>query len=182
MKVKDYKLGGTIHVSDKMQTGYSYILSAKYGKQFHKDFNPQLTPKQILDLGAFEGKYLNDCAGELPEEWYKSASKKGKLSPAKANPAVNAFGIKSRLSLHEWRKRGWIPIVPGDKDVRGWFQWYCRYYIGRRDPNVDIVQIKRWRSYKRHLAQVVKNCKPGDITCRLKQRQGLLQWAYDPFV
>ena len=182
MKIKDYKPGVTIVVNDRMQSNYEYVITAKYGKDFDPGFTPHLTPQEMLDLGVFEGKYLNDCKDELPEEWYKSATKKGKLSPQKPDSTLNAFGIKSRLSLQEWRKRGWIPITKGDKDVRGWFQWYCRYFIGRRDPNVDTVQIKRWRSYKRHVGQIVKNCKPGDIKCRPRQRQGLLQWAYDPYI
>uniref|UniRef100_A0A6C0F8G3 Uncharacterized protein n=1 Tax=viral metagenome TaxID=1070528 RepID=A0A6C0F8G3_9ZZZZ len=179
-----YKKGKIIKVNDKMQSNYSYILTASYGKKgfSHPDFKPDLTPKQILELGAFEGKYLNDCDEEFPKEWYKSAKKKGKLSPMKANPAINCFGMKSRLSLQEWKKRKWIPINEKDKDVRGWFQWYCRYYIGRRDKNVDRIQINRWKSYKRHLGQIRKNCKPGDFSCRPKQRQGLLQWAYNPFI
>jgi len=182
MKLSEYKPGKVIKVDDKMQKGYKYTLDARYGKDFHPDFKPELSPGEILALGAFEGKYMNDCKKEFPMQWYKEAEKNGKLCPKKADPTINCFGIKSRLSLQEWKKRGWIPITTGDKDIRGWFQWYCRYYIGRRDENVDMIQIKRWRSYKRHLGQIKKNCKPGDITCRPRQRQGLLQWAYNPFV
>lgn len=182
MRIKDYKPGKGIRVNDKMQTGYTYTLTGRYGKDFDPAFKPQMTPQQMLNLGVFEGKYLNDCKKEFPAEWFESADKLGKLSPSQADPSVNAFGVKSRLSLQEWKRRRWIPIAPGDQDVRGWFQWYCRYYIGRRDSNVDDIQIKRWKSYKRHLAQVVKNCPSGDISCRPRQRQGLLQWAYDPYV
>ena len=184
MYYNHYKKGKTIRVNDKMQNNYSYILSASYGKKgfTHKDFKPELTPKQILELGAFEGKYLNDCKNEFPLNWFMKAERKGKLSPKQSDPSVNYFGVKSRLSLQEWQKKGWCPITKGDPDVRGWFQWYCRYYIGRRNDNIDHIQINRWKSYKRHVGQIKKNCKSGDISCRSKQRQGLLQWAYNPFI
>ena len=181
-KISEFKPGKFITVNDKMQKKYSYMLSEPYGKHFHEDFTPQLTPTQIVSLGAFEGKYLNDCVNEFPKSWYTSALRKNKLSPDKADPNVNFFNIKSRLSLQEWKKRKWIPIAHGDPDVRGWFQWYCRYYIGRRIPIIDDIQIKRWKSFARHVGQIKKNCKRGDITCRPKQRQALLQWAYDPFI
>jgi len=109
----------------------------------------------------------------LPPEWFEKA----KISD-KPDPSINAFGIKSRQPLSVWRDKGWI-IEP---DPRGWFQWYCRYYLGRRLPDVDHTQIKRWRAFRRHEAQVRANCEPGDVWCRPRQRQALLQWAYDPFV
>ena len=160
-------------VFDKMQHGYEYVLSAPAGEAFAPDFTPELTPKEMLELGVFEGRYLNDCRAEFPADWFGNA----KLSSDAPDVAKNCFGIKSRMSLPEWRKRGWI-LGP---DPRGWFQWYCRYYIGRRLPEIDAVQIKRWKAFKRHKRQVEKNCLPADLSCRRRQRQALLQWAYDPF-
>lgn len=168
-----YRPGKTITVHDKMQRNYSYTLSAPYGQVKSGDFQPGLTPAEMLAYGVFEGKYMNDCIDEFPQEWYKTA----KIS-TKADPSINCFGIKSRLSLPTWQKNGWI-IGP---DVRGWFQWYCRYYIGRRLPDVDAVQMARWRAFQRHRAQVVKNCAAHDLQCRPRQRQALLQWAYNPFL
>lgn len=161
-----------IVVNDKMQQGYTYALSAGEGKDFHPDFKPELTPREMLMLGVFEGHYLNDCQGEFPLDWFINA----KLSP-KPDVAFNCFGIKSRQPLSVWREKGWI-IGP---DPRGWFQWYCRYYLGRRIPEIDLIQIKRWRLFRRHKAQVEKNCLALDFGCRRKQRQALLQWAYHPF-
>jgi hypothetical protein len=186
-----YKPGKTIHVNDKMQKSYSYVLSELPGKNFDKEFKPELTPKQMLVLGVFEGKYLNDCVDEFPKDWYDAANKHGKLLLV-ADPTINLFGIKSRLSLQEWRKRHWIPIVPGDNDIRGWFQWYCRYWIGRRDEIVDSKQIARWRAFIRHRGQIIaslKRMKPANRpktkeelrTHRPRQRQALLQWAYNPY-
>ena len=161
-------------VFDKMQQGYTYLLQEEMGKNFACDFKPELTPKEMLEMGVFEGKYLNDCQNEFPKTWFEKA----KLSPQKADIACNCFKVKSRQSLSVWKQKGWI-IEP---DPRGWFQWYCRYYMGRRLPLVDEIQIKRWKSFIRHKAQIEKNCPPFDISCRKKQRQALLQWAYNPFL
>ena len=141
-----------------------------YGKNFDSDFKPQLTPKQMLELGVFGGKYINDCQSEFPHSWYKNA----KLSYKKKNPELNYFQIDASQSLSIWQEKGWIH----SDDPRGWFQWYCRYYLGRRHPD-DQRQIQRWRSFSRHLNAVVKNCSPGDFSCRTRQRQALLHWAYD---
>jgi hypothetical protein len=132
----------------------------------------------MLVMGVFEGKYMNDGEDEFPKEWYTEAKNNNKLSPGKADPSKNYFKIKSRLSLQEWQKRKWVPINKEDKDIRGWFQWYCRYWIGRRMPEVDSVQIKRWKAFARHYAQVKKNAK-GNLNKRPKQRQALLQWSWD---
>lgn len=162
-----------ICVNDKMQKNYCYELTEPEGKNFAPEFKPELTPAQMLELGIFEGKYLNDCHTEFPEHWFYNA----KTAP-QSNTEINCFKLKSRLSLQEWQKRGWI-IGP---DVRGWFQWYCRYYYGRRIPEIDKIQIKRWRAFARHVAQVRKNCSTMDFECRPRQRQALLQWAYNPFI
>ena len=161
-------------VNDKMQQGYCYELTEPEGKNFAPDFKPELSPAQILEYGAFEGKYMTDCKDEFPSHWFEKA----KLSPQKAQPEINCFKVKSRLSLQEWQKRGWI-IEP---DPRGWFQWYCRYYNGRRIPDIDAFQIKRWKAFSRHVAQIEYNCLYGDVECRPRQRQALLQWGYNPFI
>jgi len=158
-------------VNDKMQTNYRYYLTEPVSKNFHPDFKPQLSPKQMLALGVFGGKYMTDCRREFPASWYKSA----KLSPKKSDPQVNYFKIKASQPLSVWRQKGWI----NKQDPRGWFQWYCRYYLGRRTPEEDLRQIKRWKAFTRHLGQIKKNCRRGDLTCRPKQRQALLHWAYD---
>jgi len=173
--LSEYKVGLIIKVNDLMQKNYSYELTAPIGEDFHPDFKPEITPDEMLKLGVFEGHYLNDCENEFPIEWYENAI--DKLSPVKADISKNYFKIKSRQNLDIWQEKGWI-IEP---DPRGWFQWYCRYYLGRRISEIDEKQIKRWKAFKRHKAQVEKNCRLGDLDCRPKQRQGLLQWAYNPF-
>ncbi len=156
-------------VSDSMQKRYVYYLTEPEGGNFHPEFKPELTPKQMLELGVFGGKYMTDCAREFPG-WFKKA----KLCPERHDPRLNYFRINASLPLSVWRKKGWIY----QEDPRGWFQWYCRYYLGRRCPD-DERQIKRWKAIRRHVAQIRKNCVRGRASCRRKQRQALLHWAYD---
>jgi hypothetical protein len=162
-----------IVVNDRMQRGYGYLLTELMGKHFHPDFAPELTPKEMLTLGVFGGRYLRDCREELPGDWFEQA----KLHPegkAGHSPELNYFGVEASQPLAVWQQKGWIH----PDDPRGWFQWYCRYYLGRRHED-DERQIKRWRAIRRHLAQIRKNCVPLDLACRKKQRQVLLHWAYD---
>ena len=161
----------TVTVNNKMQRGYRYVLSAAPGRNFDAQFTPQLTPAQMLRLGVFGGKYMTDCLREFPKSWFTRA----RLSPRKADPACNFFGIDASQPLSEWRRKGWIHPA----DPRGWFQWYCRYYMGRRMPEEDRRQIGRWKAIRRHVRQIEKHCEPGDLLCRRRQRQALLHWAYD---
>lgn len=158
-------------VNDKMQKNYRYELTAPIGKNFDPEFKPDLTPKQMLRLGVFGGKYLTDCQKEFPKDWFAQA----KLSPKKHDPFLNYFHVDASQPLKEWRRKDWIYT----DDPRGWFQWYCRYYMGRRLPKEDQRQIKRWKAINRHIAQLKKNCRPGDLSCRPVQRQAILHWAYD---
>lgn len=160
-----------IVVRDKMQQGYRYVLTAPLGRDFDPDFKPELTPQEMLELGVFAGKYMTDCREEFPSSWFERA----KLSPEKRDPSLNFFGIDASLPLAEWQRRGWIH----PDDPRGWFQWYCRYFMGRRLADEDTRQIKRWKAMRRHIAQIRKNCHMGELSCRQKQRQALLHWAYD---
>lgn len=161
----------TVIVNDKMQKGYSYVLSEPAGRNFDPEFKPELTPRQMLRLGVFGGKYMTDCRREFPRSWFKGA----KLSPRARDPSLNFFGVDASQPLSVWRKKGWIH----HDDPRGWFQWYCRYYMGRRNPAEDRRQIKRWKAIRRHARQIQKACEPGDLMCRRRQRQALLHWAYD---
>jgi hypothetical protein len=164
MKPKD------IMVNDRMQRGYRYQLTRPAARCFHPEFSPDLTPKQMLALGVFGGKYMTDCREEFPASWFAKAS----LSPLRADPAMNCFKVAASKPLSYWVQMGWIH----PQDPRGWFQWYCRYYLGRRSED-DERQIKRWKAMQRHVAQLKKHCRKGDLMCRPVQRQALLHWAYD---
>lgn len=160
-----------IVVNDKMQHDYEYKLSAPMGEDFAFDFKPELTPLEMLAAGVFGGKYMTDCQDEFPKSWFKKA----KLSPLKYDAKLNYFGVQASQSLGEWRKKGWIY----KDDPRGWFQWYCRYYMGRRIVSEDYRQIKRWKAMARHILALKRNCVQGDLNCRPRQRQAILHWAYD---
>ena len=159
-----------IDVDDRMQRGYRYELTAPAGEAFNSGFKPEVTPAEMLELGVFGGKYMTDCRAEFPAAWFAKA----RLSPGYPDKQCNFFGVLAGQPLAEWQRKGWIH----PDDPRGWFQWYCRYFLGRRHSD-DARQIGRWRAFARHGAQVRRNCEPGDPFCRPRQRQALLQWAYD---
>jgi hypothetical protein len=158
-------------VTDKMQKNYRYTLTEPAGKNFAPEFKPELTPEEMLELGVFGGKYMTDCRNEFPASWFKKA----KLCSERHDPELNYFGINASKPLSYWRQKHWM--YP--EDPRGWFQWYCRYYMGRRIPEIDEWQIARWKAIKRHIAQIKKHCPKGEKECRPKQRQAVLHWAYD---
>lgn len=160
-----------IAVHDLMQQGYRYELTAPVGRSFDPSFKPELTPAEMLRLGVFGGKYMTDCRDEFPASWFTRA----KLCPDRHDADLNYFKVNASQPLSVWREKGWIY----SDDPRGWFQWYCRYYQGRRLPEEDQRQIKRWRAMRRHVAQLKRACSAGDTSCRPRQRQSLLHWAYD---
>jgi hypothetical protein len=166
------RMGRRIHVvvNDLMQHGYAYDRIAPPGRNFAPIFTPDLTPAEMLRLGVFGGKYMTDCRKEFPASWFAGA----KLCAGRHDPRLNFFGVNASQSLAVWRRNGWIH----PQDPRGWFQWYCRYYSGRRTSD-DRRQIRRWRAIARHVAAIRKNCEQEDLDCRRRQRQAVLHWAYD---
>ncbi len=159
----------SIAVRDSLQS-YNYILTEPIGHDFDPEFKPQLTPQQMLELGVFGGHYFEGEQDEFPAEWFTHA----KLSEVH-DPSLNFFGVDASQSRQEWQRKGWIY----EEDPRGWFQWYCRYYLGRRISGEDARQIKRWKNMTRHIAQIRNADRPGDWSCRTRQRQAVLHWAYD---
>jgi hypothetical protein len=157
-------------VHDLMQRRYVYYRTERPGRNFAPLFRPELTPKEMLGLGVFGGRYMTDCVDEFPADWFRRA----KLSPERRNPRLNFFGVNASQSLAVWQRNGWIR----PQDPRGWFQWHCRYYMGRRTSD-DARQIRRWRAMRRHVEAIRKHCEAGDLGCRRRQRQAVLHWAYD---
>ena len=149
------------------------ILKKKSKEDFYKLFKPQLTPKKMLELGVFGGSYFGLNIKEYPKSWFINS----KISK-NFDVNLNRFKVKSGLSRKEWQEKGWI----FKQDPLGWFQWYCRFSKGRRIPKIDKIQIKRWKNFTRHVIAIKKNCEPLDLTCRKRQRQAILQWAYSPFI
>ena len=148
-------------------------MKKKVNTNFYKIFKPQVSPKKMLKLGVFGGSYFGLKIKEYPKSWFQNA----KISKD-FDVNLNRFKIKSGLSRTEWMKKGWI----FKEDPLGWFQWYCRFSNGRRIPHIDEIQIKRWKNFIRHVMAIKKNCEPGNLSCRRKQRQAILQWAYNPFI
>ena len=204
--LQTYRKGIRIRGTKTMSLGaYSYMLEAEPGA-LEAGFDPVLSPAEMLMLGVFEGKYLNDCTAEFPMEWFMGAIAAGGLSPEGPDPErCNLFGVKSRQPLPVWKENGWAPSADGigkatksgkptdhyhgvladpttNPDERGWFQWYCRYWLGRRIPALDRIQINRWRAFRRHAGAIRAGCAAKDLECRRRERQALLQWAYDPFI
>ena len=138
---------------------------------FYKIFKPELTPKKMLELGVFGGSYFKLNIKEYPKSWFKKA----KISKV-FDVNLNRFKVASGLSRKNWIEKGWIY----KKDPLGWFQWYCRFSQGRRIPYIDKIQIKRWKNFRRHVLAIEKNCEKGELGCRKRQRQAILQWAYNP--
>ena len=149
------------------------ILKKKSKEDFYKLFKPQLTPKKMLELGVFGGAYFGLSIKEYPKSWFINA----KISK-NFDVNLNRFKVKSGLSRKEWQEKGWI----FKQDPLGWFQWYCRFSNGRRILHIDEIQIKRWKNFTRHVTAIKKNCETIDLSCRRRQRQAILQWAYDPFI
>jgi len=143
-------------------------------EEIYKLFEPQLTPKEMLSLGVFGGSYFNKKQiKEFPKSWFKNA----KISK-NFDVNLNRFRVKSGLTRKHWIEKGWI----FKEDPLGWFQWYCRFCNGRRITRIDEIQIKRWKNFRRHVLAIKKNCEIGDLGCRRRQRQAILQWAYNPFI
>lgn len=161
----------TVIVNNKMQKGYKYVLTEPVGRNFDPEFRPDLTPAEMLHLGVFGGVYMRDCGSEYPKTWFSGA----KFAKGARDADINYFKVNASQPLSVWQAKGWIR----EMDPRGWFEWYCRYYMGRRIPAEDARQIKRWKAMRRHLGQIVGNCRAGDTNCRPRQRQALLHWAYD---
>ena len=176
----EYKVGTKIIVNNKMQKNYEYELSEPVGKNFAEDFKPQYTPTQMYREGAFGGKYGNDTILEYPKSWFID----GRFSPEGNNTLMNRFKGDSRTTIANWIKEGWVMI---EHDPRGWFEWYMRYFLGRRIDDefngipYDRYQINRWKSFARHYGQVSKNCDANDMECRANQRQALLQWSWPAY-
>ena len=152
------KNSSRVVVNDRIQNNYDYEATESSGRNFH----PEFTPGKMLAPGVFSGKYMTDCRGEFPKSWFTRA----RPSPGFRNPRLNFFRVREEKGC----------IYPDDP--RGWFQWYCRYYRGRRCPG-DLRQIKHWKAMRRHIARLKKHCIKGDAFCCPGQRQALLHWAYD---
>ncbi|KAK8058035.1 hypothetical protein PG994_008483 [Apiospora phragmitis] len=132
--------------------------TGEYHFASHPDFRPNKSPESILREGAFGGTYfrplyskrlgitIEDDWRELPPVWISgpggNIDVERQLTFAEYDPAVNKYGVRCGQSIEEWEAAGWIRH---EYDVRGWFQWYCRFWMGRRLEDEDERQIARWK-------------------------------------
>ena len=153
------------------------------GIKLYNSFKPMLTPKKMLNKGIFGGTYFNQLVDYriFPEDWFSNLDETYFLSKI-YNKKINYFNIKSGQSQEEWELKGWIH----KDDPRGWFEWYCKYFSGRRHED-DERQIKRWAAlagkrgrFSRFLVtQIInKNGKWNDESISPKIRQVLQHWGY----
>jgi hypothetical protein len=119
----------------------------------YPEFKPNLTPKQVLRMGSFGGTYYRDIHSsvtgknykgktlikKLPDDWFKGLNIDTKITSSKYDKKINKYGVKCGSSLEAWESSNWIMA----QDPYGWFQWYCRFYTGRRTKD-DRRQIDRW--------------------------------------
>lgn len=102
-------------IDDTMQQG-TYYLNEAMGANFDPDFKPELSPKELLALGLFGGKYMTDCRSEFPEDWFDHA----KLSPARKDISLNYYQVDASQPLKVWQANGWInPIDPPGAGFNG---------------------------------------------------------------
>ena len=149
----------TIIARNAYQKRYRYTLTEPTGKNFASDFKPELTPKEMLALGVFCGAYFEpEARKEFPASWFHRA----KLARKGRDSSINYFGVDASQTREVWLEKGWIH----PDDPYGWFQWYCRYYLGRRHED-DARQIKRWRQMTRHIAQIKQHCKSKSETLEI---------------
>ena len=172
--------------------------SGKYGTIHFADypmFLPNLTPKEILKMGSFGGTYFRPITSsitkkkysnvhkEFPANWFTGLNIDVYVSSEKCNPSLNKYKVAAGTSLNAWESSGWIKEV----DPYGWFQWYCRFYQGRRCED-DARQVDRWNKYAgeksgRWRRNLINRCKKNnksydDESVSPVIRQGLQQWAY----
>ena len=153
------------------------------------NFAPNKTPIKIIKEGAFGGTYFRDIYSNVNSNWYHNSWKEFNFlrdidpklySKNFYDVNVNKYKVKCGSSLRFWENTGWIR----EQDPYGWFQWYCRYYLGRHSKD-DERQIKRCNSivnrFKSILVKMIKNknAKYNDYSVSPKIRQILLHWGYE---
>jgi hypothetical protein len=150
-------------------------------------FYPNLTPRQVIEAGAFGGCYFGYPIDErvdydydtlfkyhfegLDEELYLGRDYK---------PKSNKWKIRSGKDYRFWKDMGWMH----KDDPYGWFEWWCKYDMGRRHED-DKRQISRWQAFcgnegrwrNNIYRQVQKSGEDWTVSPRIQQ--SLLHWGYE---
>ena len=146
----------------------------------YPEFKPNVTPRQMFELGVFGGTYFRDIYSGVNKKHYKNRRKKyskhlkgipdSKISSKTCNITLNHFKAKSGTSLRYWESKDWID----PQDPYGWVEWYINFYDGRRTED-DSRQIKRWAGIASKNGRFYKMLKRHPDSNVIKQL--LLQWA-----
>lgn len=161
----------------------------------YPDFKPNLTPKEIFELGSFGGTYWRPIYSSITNKNYKNKHKKYPTSWWQNVPdswlttewenydkSINKYNVKVGSTLELWEGKNWID----KKHPYGWVQWYCDFYTGKRSYD-DERQIQRWirtaghnSRFRRSLINKIlkDNSKYNDFTKSPKIRQTLQHWGY----
>ena len=132
----------------------------------YPEFKPNLTPQQVLKMGSFGGTYFRpiyssvtkkhykseDVIKEFPNSWFKGINIEKMVTSSDYDKNVNKYKVKCGSELGDWEKSGWMR----KQDPYGWFQWYCRFYMGRRSDD-DERQVKRWLAFAGPKGRFKKN-------------------------
>jgi len=162
----------------------------------YPEFKPNLTPRQIFKMGSFGGTYYRDIHSSvtgkdykgksvirgLPKEWFKGINIETHVVSSNYDKNINKYKVKCGSTLEAWENSNWIV----EQDPYGWFQWYCRFYEGRRTKD-DKRQIDRWlklagpngRFRRTLMNKIIRSGKSyNDISVSPVIRQTLQHWGY----
>ena len=163
----------------------------------YPEFLPNVSPKDVFKKGAFGGTYFRpiyssitnkhyfskNVINEYPKSWFTGLTIDKQVTSSNYDKSINKYNVKCGSSLEEWEDAGWIH----KQDPYGWFQWYCRFYRGRR-TNDDRRQIDRWLKlagpkgrFRKRLINMIhkKKAKYNDYSVSPVIRQVLLHWGYE---
>ena len=153
------------------------------------DYRANITPIEVIEKGVFGVTYFRNIYSDVNGKWYRKTWKefdelknidRKYYCSSYYDVSVNKYGVKCRKSLRFWKNKGWIHSI----DPYGWFQWYFRYWLGRKSVD-DKRQIDRWKNivtrFKGKLVKIIKdtNSKFDDCSISPKNRQILSHWGYD---
>ncbi|GAA99042.1 uncharacterized protein L969DRAFT_606417 [Mixia osmundae IAM 14324] len=162
-------------------------------------FHPNLSPEEVLRRGAFGGSYFrpieskklgkefHDDWSDLPRSWFEGLEHQKYLTNPEYDVEVCCFKSKVGQTYEAWEDQGWIKY---EHDVRGWFQWYCRFFLGRRCED-DERQMSRWKGIasksgrfrntllNKYVNQGYNDIDPEHEPISPGIRQTLLHWAFD---
>ena len=153
------------------------------------DFGANKTPIEVITEGAFRGTYFRDIYSGINGKWYKTSWKEFDqlkdidqkcYCSSYYDASFNKYNVKCGTSLRSWENKGWINEI----NPYGWFQWYFRYWLGRRSGDDERQINRRKKTVSRFRVKLVKMIKDAggkfdEYSISRKIRQILLHWGYE---